>query len=117
MQNDAITSPRVIRGLTDAMKAIVHNSLERNCDELFVLCDSRREGRLLVPDISGASDASPFQLDLTCYSLLETCMNAQQDPRCISNLHEDGTNSMMRQTYSVYILGISDNCAHFFPVV
>ncbi|POM77736.1 Hypothetical protein PHPALM_4831 [Phytophthora palmivora] len=147
MQKDAITSPRIIRGLADAMKAIVHNALERNygvaphifakqyqnnphwslrfkgiskggvaktemiqwiqllkfvkrpCSnwyviQIVVLCDSRREGSRLVPDIGDASDASSFRMGLTCYSLLETYMNVQQDPRCVTILHVDSTHSM-----------------------
>jgi hypothetical protein len=79
-------------------------------DDLIVLCDSHHENGSLVPDIGDASDESPFRMGLTSYSLLEAYINVQQDPRCSTILHLDSTHNMVRQCYSVCILGIADSC-------
>lgn len=41
----------------------------------------------------------------------------QQDPRCTSLLHVDSTHNLVRQRYSVFIIGYSDCCGHYFPLV
>ncbi|OWZ15301.1 hypothetical protein PHMEG_00011085 [Phytophthora megakarya] len=86
-------------------------------DELLVFCDSDFENGSFVPALGNGSDGSPFRLGLTCFSLLEAYITVQEDPRCVTILHVDSTHNMVRQRYSVFILGYSDLCGHFFPLV
>ncbi|OWZ16470.1 hypothetical protein PHMEG_0009740 [Phytophthora megakarya] len=75
-----------------------------------------RENGQIVPDLGDASDEYPFRMALTSFSLLEAYTEVQQDPRCTTILHVDSTFNMVRQKYSVFILGISDSCGHYFPL-